>query len=319
MTLLSSFLIALKAIIALRPTYRTGGTGADGTCDCVGLIMGAMYRCGHARYGLHGSNYFARNEMQELVSVSSPTDCYPGMVIYKAREPSDSGYSLPERYNASPDRRDYYHVGVVTSIMPFTITHCTSAGSTSGIMTDSKLGKWRYGGRLKDIDYENTDITNTPTNNTVINNSQEAITINNSQEAILMNATVTAANGKPVNLRKGPSTSTERLARVPVGTPVAVTEHTDDWATVEWNGLHGYMMMKFLQLEEGTDTATIEERLKALEDRVSALEERLTPLEELLAEPRGGDDETDEDYDDYDDYNDDYNNNDSDDDNDEEV
>jgi hypothetical protein len=33
---------AVEEIVAKAPTYRLGGDGSDGTCDCVGLLMGAM-------------------------------------------------------------------------------------------------------------------------------------------------------------------------------------------------------------------------------------------------------------------------------------
>lgn len=39
---------------------------------------------------------------------------------------------------------DYYHVGVVTRLSPFEITHCTSVDG--GIKRDTKLGKWGYAG-----------------------------------------------------------------------------------------------------------------------------------------------------------------------------
>lgn len=53
-------------IAAERPQYATGGDGSDGTCDCVGLGIGALRRGGIAYKGLHGSNWAARNEAVEL-------------------------------------------------------------------------------------------------------------------------------------------------------------------------------------------------------------------------------------------------------------
>ena len=52
-----AFLNAVCAIADAAPSYREGGTGADGTCDCIGLVMGAMYALGRAKYDLHSSNY----------------------------------------------------------------------------------------------------------------------------------------------------------------------------------------------------------------------------------------------------------------------
>lgn len=154
------FVAAVLDIAAKQPTYRTGGTGKDGTCDCVGLIMGAMYALGHRRYDLHSSNYFARCQMDDLRPISSELDYRYGMVVYKAR--ADTG-DLNARYKPGGryyvvDLLDYYHVGVVTSVMPLHITHCTSGGGVDGIKVDYAMGQWRYGGELKDVDYTQTGV-----------------------------------------------------------------------------------------------------------------------------------------------------------------
>ena len=125
---LSAFLAAVDAIQAERPTYRLGGKAADGTCDCIGLIIGALNRCGVKWPGIHGSNWAARNAMAWLLPVSDASELTVGDIVYKARRPGETGYSLPKRYAADPDRADYYHVGVVRSVSPLRIVHCTSPG-----------------------------------------------------------------------------------------------------------------------------------------------------------------------------------------------
>ena len=40
---LAAFLEQLETICALKPEYRSGGSGTDGTCDCIGLIIGAPF------------------------------------------------------------------------------------------------------------------------------------------------------------------------------------------------------------------------------------------------------------------------------------
>lgn len=72
-------------------------------------------------------------------------------LVYKAKEPGVSGWSLPATYSTHADQRDYYHVGVVTSISPLEITHCTSVAG--GIKKDSSLGAWGYAGELDIVDY----------------------------------------------------------------------------------------------------------------------------------------------------------------------
>lgn len=225
---LSEFLAAIDAIQQEAPTYRLGGKAADGTCDCIGLIIGALNRCGIKWPGIHGSNWAARNAMAWLLPVSDASDLAVGDIVYKARRPGETGYSLPERYAADPDRSDYYHVGVVRSVEPLRIVHCTSPG---GVVTDTKLGKWAYRGVLSLIDRSDYSPEET------------------SEMLCAGTATVTASSGSTVNLRPGASKSGKVLMKVPVGSEVTVLEVKDSWAKVEVP-MTGYIMTDFLKMKE---------------------------------------------------------------------
>lgn len=229
---LSAFLAAVDAIQAERPTYRLGGKAEDGTCDCIGLIIGALNRCGVKWPGIHGSNWAARNAMAWMLPVSDASDLTVGDIVYKARRPGETGYSLPDRYAADPDRADYYHVGVVRSVSPLRIVHCTSPG---GVVTDTKLGKWAYRGWLSligEADDEGKVVTGMET------------------------ATVTAESGSTVNLRREPRGAL--VDRVPVGSVVHVMQVTGEpgsqWAQVDYRGKVGWMDVAFLWMEAGTES-----------------------------------------------------------------
>lgn len=229
---LSAFLAAVDAIQQEAPTYRMGGKAEDGTCDCIGLVIGALNRCGAKWSGIHGSNWAARNAMAWLLPVSDASDLTVGDIVYKARRPGETGYSLPERYAADPDRADYYHVGVVRSVSPLRIVHCTSPG---GVTTDTKLGKWAYRGGLSLIGEAD--------------DTEEGVT---SMET----ATVTAESGSTVNLRKTPGGA---LAdRLPVGSVVQVVSYLPgaQWAQVDYRGKAGWMNVAFLRMEDGCDAGT---------------------------------------------------------------
>lgn len=234
-----AFVAAVLDIAAARPAYRTGGTGKDGTCDCVGLIMGAMYALGRRKYELHSSNYFARCQMQSLRAVSSELDCQYGLVLYKAR--ADTG-DLNARYKPggryyTGDPLDYYHVGVVTSVMPLHITHCTSGGGVNGIKTDYALGQWRYGGELVGIDYD----------------AQAGI--GGDTMEVLYRAVITAKKGTTVNLRASPKDGSKLIERVPLGTAVDVWEDAQGWAHIRTDaGRVGYMQSKYLERQEAGST-----------------------------------------------------------------
>lgn len=235
------------AIESENPVYRTGGTGDDGTCDCIGAVMGGMYRMGRAAYPLHSSNYFARYQTDELRVVSSPSQLRPGEVVYKTKEdPSD----LHERYlpggtHCNGDTRDYYHAGMVVSSSPLIIVHCTSSGGVSGFARDERLGDWRWAGRVKGVAYE-------------------------ANEKMNETAVVSVISGITANLRLKPTQQSRRIAKVPAGTRVTITEQADGWAKIITpDGEKGYMMTQFLKK---ANEKNIEMRLSSLEERVLKLE-----------------------------------------------
>lgn len=221
--ILEAFIAQVEAIAQASPVYRLGGDGSDGTCDCIGLVIGAIRRAGGSWTGTHGSNYAARYEMRELLPVMDAGELCLGDVVYKARTPGQAGYALPERYKNDPDQRDYYHVGVVTAVEPLEITHCTGPG----IVRDTKLGRWTYRGRLEKVDYDGTEVV----------------------ETMAQEAKVTAASGSTVKMRSKPSTSDGLYWEVPVGAEVQVAEITGGWAKVRYGDRTGYMMAAFLDMD----------------------------------------------------------------------
>lgn len=223
----NTFLGEVRRIAAIPLTYRWGGRGVDGTCDCIGLIMGAMYAAGHAKYPMHSTNYFARHEMVSLEKLDGGVAL--GEIVYKAR--ADTGglndrYKLGGRYYTG-DMLDYYHVGVVTRAVPLEITHCTENGGIDGIAHDSSLKGWTHHGRLKDVAYEGGE---------------------DDAQVDAYKAIVKSQNGMPVKLRPTPDTNKPYIAKVAVATVLDVTAQAQGWAQVALaNGTRGYMMSEFLE------------------------------------------------------------------------
>lgn len=258
---LNAFLASVDAIQAEQPTYRLGGKAEYGTCDCIGLIIGALNRCGIKWPGIHGSNWAARNAMAWLLPVSDASDLAVGDIVYKARRPGETGYSLPERYAADPDRSDYYHVGVVRSVSPLRIIHCTSPG---GVTTDTKLGKWAYRGGLSLIGEADDE---------------------GKGETGMETATVTAESGSTVNLRKTPGG--DLVDRVPVGSVVQVVSYLPgaQWAQVAYSGKAGWMDVAFLRMEAGTeatDSAADDGEMVTLRVPRTAAEQLMSVLSDAL-------------------------------------
>lgn len=253
---LITFLSNVDAIAAEAPSYKLGGDGTGGECDCIGLIIGAIRRSGGTWTGIHGSNYAARNEMAYLMPVTDAEDLNVGEIVYKAAMPGQTNYALPSRYAKDPDQRDYYHVGVVRSVNPPQIVHCTSPG---GITTDSKLGRWTHRGWLSKVSQEG------------------GIPVIDVQTA-----TVVATTGSTVNLRKSPGGAL--IDRVPVGTQVPVTAQQDGWSRISYNGRDGWMMSQYLLLEgeahpeQPAPGSDVWSAIRDLQERMAAAEEALTAL-----------------------------------------
>lgn len=226
----TEFVNRVLEIVASKPTYRAGGDGSDGTCDCIGLIMGAL----GGKFDMHSTNWFARYQTFGLDPIHHDTyEPEIGDILYKARNPSNPKYNLHERYvtgrYATGDLLDYYHVGVVTNVAPLEITHCTSTGNVNGIAYDSTAESWTHVGILENVNYDELAMP------------EEATAANKV-------AVVYSENRKPVRLRPIPSTAKPYIAEVPFGAQVEIVEQADGWAKVVWGNQRGYMMTDFLRV-----------------------------------------------------------------------
>lgn len=261
------FLVNVQEIVASNPRYKTGGSGKNGVCDCIGLIIGAM----GSKPPLHSTNYYARYEMVDIEPVAGAI-IVPGYTVYKVR--IDEG-QLNARYKPggryyTGDALDWYHVGVVTSIDPLIITHCTSGGGIDGVTHDYNFNEWDFVGRLKGIDY-------TPTIK---------------DDLKMEKAKIYAANGKPVRLRKDPSTDNPYIDKVDVGTAVNVLETAlaDDgreWSKIDVAGRIGYIMTEYLKLEEKAENDPLQGETDVSEN-VPLLEEINSKLDMILELLGGG-------------------------------
>lgn len=72
-----------------------------------------------------------------------------------------------------------------------------------------------------------------------------------------MNTAITTADrGTTVNLRKGPSASSDLVDRINLGQTVEIMDETGDWTKVKWKNKTGYIMTGFLIRDlddDGTD------------------------------------------------------------------
>lgn len=233
--------------IALTVTgYQIRKSGQNGLCDCIGLIMGAMTNLGSGSYPMHSTNYFARYETNNMRTLKSGETLQVGHILYKARSDQsdlDDRYKPGGRYHRPNNMLDYYHVGVITSISPLEITHCTKDGSISGIKRDSSTKGWTHVGEVKGVDYAaDTNV-----------GSKEEETMNKTAYVSVPAGTTTA------NMRKRPNKKADLVKRITKGTVVEVLEQADGWAKiVDPEGDKGYMMTEFLKALENADAESVE-------------------------------------------------------------
>lgn len=245
-----------EQIAGENPSYRIGGTGKDGTCDCIGLVIGAIRRAGGKWTGRKGTNYAARNEMRNLSEIAGSANLQPGEVVFKAREPGESGYdaaTIARSYASSEDRRDYYHIGIVLSAAPLRILHMTTPRAAE----DRKLGKWRFHGQLKKVDYMDAPLPagavreDGDNSNASGADGEEDVNISAAPQAVPGTAFIYGGNeALPVNQRAGASRRSRIIARIPQRSEVRVLSRGEDWWRVSWGGRAGYVMACFLHADQ---------------------------------------------------------------------
>ena len=254
------FVKRVLEIADTNPTYRTRGDGSDGTCDCIGLIMGAL----GGKFDMHSTNWFCRYQLAiEPQPITDEEELQLGDLVLKARGETNPRYDLHERYKpggryyTNGDLLDYYHVGVVTGTEPLVITHCTEIGLINGIAKDHTLEGWTHIGMVDDMEYEGQWDEPAPVHDIAI---------------------VYSEDGNPVRMRKAPTTASETIVKVPKGAQVEVVENAEGWSTILWNGKRGYMMSEFLRVVGMVPS----------EDDTSFEAKVLAKLDEILLLLKGG-------------------------------
>lgn len=226
----------VEALALTITGYQNGKSGQSGLCDCIGLIIGAMSRLGHGSYPMHSTNYFARYEMDELRVLKSGESLKAGQLLYKANDDQsdlNERYKPGGRYYRENDLLNYYHVGVITSLNPLEITHCTQSGSISGIKRDGSIKGWTHIGELSGVDHG------------------YASTVSQKEET-MKTAYVSVPKGtSTVNLRKRPDLGAPLIKRLNNGSALDVLDRADGWVkVVDPTGEVGYVMEQFLKFME---------------------------------------------------------------------
>ena len=204
--------------------YKNGASGPD-ECDCKGYILWVLRQLGQ-NVSSAGTNTMIRTQMRSWHTLTDKSQLQPGMCVFKRREPDsrlkDKFRPGGSAWNASVGDVDVYHVGIVTSLKPLTIRHC-STGKNRALLTDNSIKAWGLCGWIKWVDQGEAQPS----------------------DARLM--TVYAPEGNTVNMRVKTSTRSALVERVPVGTVVQVVEQANGWTKVKYKKWAGWMMNAYLK------------------------------------------------------------------------
>jgi hypothetical protein len=241
-----------QEVVDAKPAYVKNKSNLS-ECDCIGMDKYAFRECG-VSFSTSGTNYSARKQVDNFRKITGTSDLRIGDVVFKAREPGDAYYDLPERYQMggneyNGDIRDYYHIGTVKSVYPLRILHMTDPTAK----TDESLGKWKYAGSWKKQYI--SDYSPEPGPEPQPDPPQPDPPEPEPQQW----AEVWSENGKPVNTRKGPGTGYGQAGpgKLPVGTVVEIMKaRSDGWDYIRYVDKldaiwYCYMQASFLRpLEE---------------------------------------------------------------------
>lgn len=208
------------------PYVSPGSNNKDGI-DCSGLFD-KMYRDQSSSI-YHGSNTIFRNHCSETGKLTSTNQLQAGMAVFKRKDWTDADQSN-KWYGKEPG--NISHIGYVANVHPLEIIHASTG--TMCVTIDTKIGKWAYWGKLKDVDYGSMPSQSSDSEPSLVEDQTKT-------------KYVYAFNGKPVNMRKKPDIHAALIERVPVGT--SVTWLKDDgagWAYIRYHGLTGWMLDCFL-------------------------------------------------------------------------
>lgn len=229
------FIEACDEIVKAKPEYKLGCSDKK-QCDCIGMVKFGLRKCG-VTLSTTGTNWTMRSQVTNVRPITSANVLLPGDVVFKSRNPGESGYNLPAKYQKggsayNGDLTDYCHIGVVKSVSPLRIIHMTSPTAK----TDTVIGKWKEAANLKST-YLDGGSSDKPVVEPV-----EPTPCDDTEYAV-----VTAEKGHWVKMRAEPSTKCRLYDEIVVGARVKIVARGYEWTKISYGKRKGwYMMTKFL-------------------------------------------------------------------------
>jgi hypothetical protein len=244
--------------------YVSPGSNDSRGIDCSGLLVKVYRDQGASIY--HGSNTIYRKHCDEKGWIGNENILQVGMAVFKWNP------NTPAKFDDGLG--DFQHVGLVIGKNPLQIIHASSVAGC--VVIDTKLGKWKYWGKLKEVNYGSygndggnsggsamgTQYQDEPELTAAVaaefgnggaggdgTTGGDGISGGGAEtQAAASPATVFSENGLPVKLRAKPTTSCDLYDMIPSGTFIELTgKEKDGWKQVNFGARKGWWMMgKFL-------------------------------------------------------------------------
>jgi len=247
--------------------YVSPGTNDSRGIDCSGLFVKCFRDQGASIY--HGSNTIYRKYCGEKGQLTSEKQLIPGMAVFKWNP------NTPEKFGDGLG--DFQHIGLVVQTNPLRIIHASTG--TMCVTTDTKIGKWKYWGKLKDVDYGDTAIPTT---------EAEGETVTSPVNETMIGY-ITADK---VNFRTGPNTNKPRIEYLNTGDAVEILGETGSWLKCKALGQVGYIKAEFVSTELVAPSQLIpaddwDDREQS-GDQEDWIDENLESLKVLISAANGG-------------------------------
>ena len=222
------------------------GKHEQGCVDCSGAFTYVF-----STFGINfpnGSNTIAR---KCIVGKMRPIcQAEPGMAAFKAKQPLEEGYDLPDKYKIGGksydgNLTDYYHIGLVDEDKNYVLN---AKGTKYGFCRDKLTtdSGWDFVAYLKYVDYGH-------------GKDEQMSELKGDWAKVVLPAN---AKGSTVNMREKPTTTADIITRVPVGSDILVTKDQGQWCEILYDDETGWMMSNYIEYvhqEDETDSLTAED------------------------------------------------------------
>lgn len=229
--------------------YASPGSNDENGIDCSGAFVYAYRQFDESIY--HGSNRIARVHVGKLLPVS---EAKPGMAAFKAREPGEDYYALPQGYmpgggQYNGDSNDYYHVGLVADDPGYVLN---AKNEAEGFVRSKISEKWDAVAYLNDVDYgvsaEPDPAPEIDDGIPVYDSLEDAQAAQPVQDEFTRYIRIISPNEYPVKIREQPKKGAITKYSTPAGTLFPYQGERDGFYKILYAGKSRYVKKEFGQL-----------------------------------------------------------------------